>query len=54
MRTLSADLQRVGLGEVPLAMMSPQGLLAKRTTPLGDRFLEFVRHPVAGDDYTGE
>ena len=30
-------------------MMSGQGLLAKRTTDLGERLLAFVRHPVAGD-----
>jgi len=47
---LSADLSRLGLGEVPSAMMSPQGLLAKRTTDLGDRLLEFVRLPVPDDD----
>ena len=46
---LSADLSRRGLGEVPSGMMSAQGLLAKRTTDLGDRLLEFVRLPVAGD-----
>lgn len=50
---LSADLSRRGLGEVPSGMMSGQGLLAKRTTDLDDRFLEFVRLPVAGDDTDG-
>lgn len=47
---LSADLSGRGLGEVPSGMMSAQGLLSKRTTDLGDRLLEFVRLPVAGDD----
>lgn len=49
LRMLSADLQRLGLGELPSAMMSGQGVLAKRSTDLGDQLLDFVRHPVAGD-----
>lgn len=49
LRMLSADLQRLGLGELPSAMMTSQGLLAKRTTDLGDQLINFVRHPVAGD-----
>jgi hypothetical protein len=54
LRMLSADLQRIGLGELPSGIMSAQGLLAKRTTVLGDRFLDLVRHPVAGDDHAGD
>lgn len=48
-KMLGDDLARRGLGELPSGMMSGQGLLAKRTTDLGDRLLAFVRHPVAGD-----
>lgn len=50
LRILSTDLDRLGLGELPSGMMTGQGLLAKRTTSLGDRLLEFVRHPIPGDE----
>lgn len=48
-RMLNADVQRLGLGSFPQGMMTAQGLLAKRTSDLGDKLLSFVRHPVAGD-----
>jgi hypothetical protein len=46
---ISSDLNARGLFNSPHflnATMSPQGMVSKRTTPLADRFLDFITSPV--------
>jgi hypothetical protein len=46
---MHGDLSRLGLGQIPGGMISGKGMLARRTSELGDKLLAFVEHPVAGD-----